>query len=338
MRPHSAHATPRHATPHTPRARACAHGPDPPYLEGTRSPHVAPIARPAQVLHAEGVRPPTMDELPADFFTLSPAEAKAMLSASAAKREQASVNGNNRYTSLAPSSASCSTNASTSRRSSTTTTLKTVARASAQESVLRTKETREAEAAKRRRVYRKALIRVRFADGLMLQATFSVKAPVSRLLRWVANSLREPHHAFELSIARGETLDDPAKTIEQVPPTRPSAHALGAFPRRIPSANSLGDSSRRRWTSRRRRCSTSAYPRLSSSTLLTFAPTFARPSSSSPTRRYRKDRAGSRTLRRAPTCHRRTLSRARCRSGPRAVPSRSKNNALQIARGRLARG
>ena len=233
MRPHSAHATPRHATPHTPRARACAYGPDPPYLEGTRSPHVAPIARPAQVLHAEGVRPPTMDELPADFFTLSPAEAKAMLSASAAKREQASVNGNNRYTSLAPSSASCSTNASTSRRSSTTTTLKTVARASAQESVLRTKETREAEAAKRRRVYRKALIRVRFADGLMLQATFSVKAPVSRLLRWVADSLREPHHAFELSIARGETLDDPAKTIEQVPPTRPSAHSLGAFSRRF---------------------------------------------------------------------------------------------------------
>ena len=236
-------------------------------------------------------------------------------------------------TSLAPSSASCCTNTSTSRRRRSTTTLRTVARASAQESVLRTKETREAEAAKRRRVYRKALIRVRFADGLMLQATFSVKAPVSRLLRWVADSLREPHHPFELSIARGETLDDPAKTIEQVPPTRPSTHALGRSPRRVLSADPLSDSSRRRWTSRRRRCSTSAYPRPSSSTRRTFAPTFARPSSNSPTRRYRKDRAGSRTRRRAPTCHRRTLSRARCRSGPRAVLS----SLRKIARGRLAR-
>jgi hypothetical protein len=43
---------------------------------------------------------------------------------------------------------------------------------------------REEEAARRRRVYRKALVRVRFADGLLLQGTFAVGAPVARLLQW----------------------------------------------------------------------------------------------------------------------------------------------------------
>ena len=54
---------------------------------------------------------------------------------------------------------------------------------------IRTKATREAIAAKKKRRYRKALVRVRFPDGVMIQATFSVKAPVSLLLQWVSECL-----------------------------------------------------------------------------------------------------------------------------------------------------
>ena len=61
---------------------------------------------------------------------------------------------------------------------------------------------RELDAAKRRRRYRKCLVRVRFPDGTMAQATFSVKAPVSRVLAWVSECLREPGHAFELALPR----------------------------------------------------------------------------------------------------------------------------------------
>ena len=65
--------------------------------------------------------------LTADFYEMTGAEAKDMMAAAAAKREQ--------------------------------------------ESVLRTKATREMEAARKKRVYRKALVRVRFPDGVTLQAT-----------------------------------------------------------------------------------------------------------------------------------------------------------------------
>jgi len=85
----------------------------------------------------------------------------------------------------------------------------------AADSTLRTRETREAEAARRRRMYRKAMVRVRFPDGTMIQATFAVGAPISRVLTWVANSLREPNHPFELAVARGKPLDDPKMTVGQ---------------------------------------------------------------------------------------------------------------------------
>ena len=58
---------------------------------------------------------------------------------------------------------------------------------------IRTKATRDAIAAKKKRRYRKALVRVRFPDGVLIQATFSVKAPVSLLLQWVSEGLREPY-------------------------------------------------------------------------------------------------------------------------------------------------
>ena len=59
----------------------------------------------------------------------------------------------------------------------------------AEDETLRTKATREAMAAKKKRRYRKALVRVRFPDGVIIQATFSVKAPVSLLLQWVRECL-----------------------------------------------------------------------------------------------------------------------------------------------------
>ena len=46
------------------------------------------------------------------------------------------------------------------------------------------------------------------------QATFSVKAPVSLLLQWVADCLRQPGHAFELSLPRGKPLSDMDATLE----------------------------------------------------------------------------------------------------------------------------
>jgi len=82
------------------------------------------------------------------------------------------------------------------------------------EGVLQTRAQREAEAAKRRRRYRKASIRVRFMDGTMLQATFAVSSPVSRIIDWVSESLREPGHAFELSVPRGKPLTDRTTSIE----------------------------------------------------------------------------------------------------------------------------
>jgi len=109
--------------------------------------------------------------LPDHFYEVTPAEAKAMAQAAAARRQQ--------------------------------------------DETLRTKATREAEAAKKRRRYRKALVRVRFPDGVMLQATFSVRAPVSLLLQWVSESLREPAHAFELSLPRCKPLGNLEATLEQ---------------------------------------------------------------------------------------------------------------------------
>lgn len=84
-----------------------------------------------------------------------------------------------------------------------------------EDETLRTKAQREAEAARRKRRYRKALVRVRFPDGVMVQATFSVKAPVSLLLQWVSECLREPGHAFELSLPRSKPLDQMEISLEQ---------------------------------------------------------------------------------------------------------------------------
>jgi UBX domain-containing protein 6 len=82
------------------------------------------------------------------------------------------------------------------------------------EGVLQTRAHREADAARRRRKYRKASIRVRFGDGTMLQATFAVSAPVSRILGLVSESLRQPGTEFELCPPRGRPLSEPSATIE----------------------------------------------------------------------------------------------------------------------------
>lgn len=57
---------------------------------------------------------------------------------------------------------------------------------------LRTRAQREADAASRRREYKRALVRVRFPDGYALQGTFGAAEPVSALFEFVAGSLREP--------------------------------------------------------------------------------------------------------------------------------------------------
>ena len=80
-------------------------------------------------------------------------------------------------------------------------------------SVLQTKASRDAEAERKRRKYKAAIIRVRFPDGIILQATFSVHAAVSRVLVWVTDSLDKPHCAFELSAARCPPLSDPSATV-----------------------------------------------------------------------------------------------------------------------------
>ena len=85
----------------------------------------------------------------------------------------------------------------------------------ADEMTFKTRETRELEAARRRRRYRKCLVRVRFPDGTMVQATFSVKAPVSRVLAWVSECLREPGHAFELALPRSPPLGRMDDSLEQ---------------------------------------------------------------------------------------------------------------------------
>ena len=83
-----------------------------------------------------------------------------------------------------------------------------------EEEQFKTRETRELEAARRKRVYRKAMIRVRFPDGVVLQGTFSSSATVGAVLAWVESSMREPGHAFELAIARGQPLKELSETLE----------------------------------------------------------------------------------------------------------------------------
>ena len=84
----------------------------------------------------------------------------------------------------------------------------------AQSETFKTKETRDVEAARLKRRYRKAMIRVRLPDGVILQATFSSAASVANVLSWVEGSLREPGCAFELLMARGAPLREMAATLE----------------------------------------------------------------------------------------------------------------------------
>lgn len=84
----------------------------------------------------------------------------------------------------------------------------------AEAETFKTRETRELEAARRKRVYRKTMVRVRFPDGIVLQATFSAAATVGVVLAWVEVSLREPGHAFELSLAASPPLKLLGETLE----------------------------------------------------------------------------------------------------------------------------
>ena len=133
-------------------------------------PPVPPGPTDVKVLVAPEGQPMRFDEVGDDFYALTPAEAKAIMEANAAKR--------------------------------------------AKEERFLTREQREAERMKSRRLYRKAMIRVRFPDGIVLQATFAASSPVSLILTWVEEALREPGQPFELAIARGQPLSELTMSIE----------------------------------------------------------------------------------------------------------------------------
>ena len=133
-------------------------------------PPVPPGPTDVKVLVAPEGQPMRFDEVGDDFYALTPAEAKAIMEANAAKR--------------------------------------------AKEERFLTREQREAERMKSRRLYRKAMIRVRFPDGIVLQATFAAASPVSLILTWVEEALREPGQPFELAIARGQPLSELTMSIE----------------------------------------------------------------------------------------------------------------------------
>jgi len=77
-----------------------------------------------------------------------------------------------------------------------------------------TKEARDAERLKAKRIYRKCMVRVRFPDEVMLQASFASTAPVSAVLEWVSECLRSPA-PFELAVARAPPLSELSLTLEQ---------------------------------------------------------------------------------------------------------------------------
>ena len=123
-----------------------------------------------KVLVAPPGQPMRFDEVGEDFYALTPAEAKAIMDANAARR--------------------------------------------AKDARLMTREQRNADLAKQKRLYRKAMIRVRFPDETVLQATFSAAAPLSTVLAWVSEGLREPFHPFELALARSPPLSEMTISLE----------------------------------------------------------------------------------------------------------------------------
>jgi len=82
------------------------------------------------------------------------------------------------------------------------------AEASEKLGMLRTKEMREREAARELRRYRYTLIRVRFPDGVLLQATFRALDKLPAVTSLLRECLVNDWMPFQLSTATGQKLDD----------------------------------------------------------------------------------------------------------------------------------
>jgi len=103
------------------------------------------------------------------------------------------------------------------------------ARQRQESSVLRTRAQREADSASKRRVYKRALIRVRFPDGYALQGTFGATEPVSAVFEFVAASLREPWHEFHLTRPAGSVERGKSLRLEQMTETIAAAELTPSY-------------------------------------------------------------------------------------------------------------
>ena len=158
-------------------------------------------------------RPMTFDEVSDDFYQISGAEAKAIMEMNAARRkdEETLKTREQREAEVAVAPAPA-------RMPRVRASMRAIVRdrgAVLTGAAMPSARRAPSQAARKKRVYRKAMIRVRFPDGVVLQATFSSAATVGAVLQWVEGSLRCPGHAFELSVARGSALSDLGLTLEQ---------------------------------------------------------------------------------------------------------------------------
>lgn len=80
-------------------------------------------------------------------------------------------------------------------------------------SILRTKAMRERDEIRELRRYRYTLLRIRFADGLILQGTFTVGETLQSVRDFVAEHLENNWLPFVLSTATGHRLSTPESTL-----------------------------------------------------------------------------------------------------------------------------
>jgi len=85
--------------------------------------------------------------------------------------------------------------------------------------VLSTKAYKDRMAARGKKAYTEAVLRVRLPGGMIIQGTFAAAAPVAAVFRWVAESLEDPASVFELVLPSRELLDMAGPVLELAPAT-----------------------------------------------------------------------------------------------------------------------
>jgi len=78
---------------------------------------------------------------------------------------------------------------------------------------LRTKAMREKDEIRERHVYKYALIRIRFPDGIILQGTFSVYERLSAVREFVAENLADPCMEFDVLLPGGIKVSDESQSL-----------------------------------------------------------------------------------------------------------------------------